>query len=199
MSAPGRPRDPEIDAAVLAVAQRHLASHGYEAMSVAAVAQEAGTTRPALYRRWPTKADLATAAIAALSRAAERPDTDDPFADLVAELAAFQRGVSRPNGISLVGSMLQDGTDPELAALYRERIIGPRRARFRHILERAAAAGLLAPDADLDLAVASCTGILYALLLAGQPTGRAWPRRTATFVWRAAGGATTRAPGPGPG
>ncbi len=173
---------------MLAVAQRHLASHGYEAMSVAAVAQEAGTTRPALYRRWATKADLATAAIAALARAAERPDTDDPHVDLVAELAAFQRGVSRPNGISLVGSMLQGGTDPELRTLYRERIIDPRRARFRHILERGAEAGLLAPDADLDLAVASCTGILYALHLAGQPLGRTWPRRTADFVWRAAGG-----------
>ena len=191
MSVPGRPRDPEIDAAVLAVAQRHLAAHGYEALSVAAVAQEAGTTRPALYRRWPTKADLATAAIAALSRAAERPDTDDPYADLVAELAAFQRGVSRPNGLSLVGSMLQDATDPELRALYRERVVGPRRARLRHILRRAADAGLVDPDADLDLAVAACTGTLYALLLGGRPTGRAWPRRTATFVWRAVGGEPT--------
>ncbi len=173
---------------MLAVAQRHLAAHGYEAMSVAAVAQEAGTTRPALYRRWPTKADLATAAIAALSRAAERPDTDDPYADLVAELAAFQRGVSRPNGISLVGSMLQDATDPELRALYGERVVAPRRARLRHILVRAADAGRIDPDADLDLAVAACTGVLYALVLGGRPAGRAWPRRTAAFVWRAVGG-----------
>lgn len=188
MRAPGRPRDPEIDAAVLSVAQRHLAAHGYEALSVAAVAQEAGTTRPALYRRWSTKADLATAAIAALSRAAERPDTEDPYADLVAELAAFQRGVSRPNGLSLVGSMLQDATDPELRALYRERVVGPRRARLRHILQRAADAGLVDPDADLDLAVAACTGILYALLLGDRPAGRAWPRRTAAFVRRAVGG-----------
>jgi len=34
-------------------------------MSLAAVAQEAGTTRQALYRRWPTKASLAAAAVAA--------------------------------------------------------------------------------------------------------------------------------------
>lgn len=59
----GRARDQQIDVRVLAAAKRHLARHGYDAMSVAAVAQEAGTTRQALYRRWPTKAELAAAAV----------------------------------------------------------------------------------------------------------------------------------------
>lgn len=157
-------------------------------MSVVAVAREAGTSRQALYRRWPTKADLATAAIAGLSRADDRPDTDDPYADLVSELRAFHVGVTRPNGISMVGSMLQDGTDAELRALYRERIVAPRRRRLRHILGRAAAAGLLATDADLDHAVAACTGIFYALHLTGRRIPRTWPERTAAFVWRGLGG-----------
>lgn len=185
----GRPRDPDIDAAVLAAARRQLATHGYDAMSLVAVAEEAGTTRQALYRRWPTKADLATAAIASMSRASERPDTDDPYADLVAELTAFHAGVTRPNGISMVGSMLQDATDAHLKALYRERLVAPRRARLRHILERAAAADLIDPEADLDHAVAACTGILYALHLTGRRVPKDWPARTAAFVWRAVGGA----------
>jgi AcrR family transcriptional regulator len=185
----GRPRDPDIDAAVLAAARRQLATHGYDGMSLVAVAEEAGTTRQALYRRWPTKADLATAAIASMSRAAERPDTDDPYADLVAELAAFHTGVTRPNGISMVGSMLQDATDPHLKSLYRERLVAPRRARLRHILERAAAAGLIDAEADIDHAVAACTGILYALHLTGRRISKDWPTRTAEFVWRGVGGA----------
>lgn len=184
----GRPRDPDIDRAVLAAARSHLASHGYEAMSVVAVAEEAGTTRQALYRRWPSKADLATAAIASLSRADERPDTDDPLADLVVELTAYREGVSRPNGISMVGSMLQDATDPDLKALFRERIVAPRRARLGHILQRGIELGLLDPDADIDYAVAACTGTLYAMELAGQRIPGTWARRTAALVWRAAGG-----------
>lgn len=188
-ASPGRPRDPDIDAAVLAAARHQLAAVGYEGMSVAAVADEAGTTRQALYRRWPSKADLATAAIASLSQADQRPDTDEPFADLVAELAAFHRGVTRPNGISMVGAMLQDGTDPQLKALYRERVVSPRRARLRHILQRAVDAGLLEADADLDAAVAACTGSLYALHLTGRRIPASWAERTATFVWRGAGGA----------
>ena len=184
----GRPRDVGIDEAVLEAARRHLGAHGYDAMSVVSVADDAGTTRQALYRRWPSKADLATAAIAGMARAAQRPDTDDPYADLVEELTAFHRGVSRPNGVSMVGSMLQDATDAELRGLYRARIVAPRRARLRHILRRAVDAGLLEPDADVDYAVAACTGTFYALRLAGAQVARNWPERTAALVWRSLGG-----------
>lgn len=187
-SSAGRPRDVDIDVAVIAVAQDHLARFGYEGMSVASVASEAGTTRQALYRRWPTKAHLATAAIASIAKLAAQPDTDDPFADLVAELAAFQRGVTRPNGVSLVGSMLQDCTDPELKALFRERLVLPRRKRLRHILQRGVDEGLLDADTDADYAVAACTGTFYALLLTGQRIPRTWAIRTASLVWRAMGG-----------
>ncbi|MFN0029543.1 MAG: TetR/AcrR family transcriptional regulator [Acidimicrobiales bacterium] len=184
---PGRPRNPDIDEAVLAAARRELAQRGYDAMSLVVIAEQAGTTRQALYRRWPSKADLATAAIASLSEAASRPDTDDPFSDLVEELRAFQRGVSRPNGISMVGSMLQDAADPDLRKLYQERIVAPRRKRLRQILQRAVNANLVSREADLDCAVAACTGSLYALLLAGGPVPRDWARRVATFVWRGMG------------
>ena len=189
---PGRPRDPSIDGRVLEIARRQLAELGYEGLSLTAVADEAGTTRPALYRRWPGKAELATAAIAALSTADDRAPTDDPYADLVAELAAFRRGVTRPDGLSLVGTMLQRNTDAELLRLYRERLVLPRRTRLRAILERAVAAGLL-PGGDIEIAVASLTGSFYALALAGAVPAQ-WPVRAAAHAWRALGG---DAPGDG--
>ncbi|MEL6984557.1 MAG: TetR/AcrR family transcriptional regulator, partial [Actinomycetota bacterium] len=157
---PGRPRNTDIDAAVLEVARRHLATVGYEAMSLVAVAEEAGTTRQALYRRWNDKADLATAAIASMSTLDERPDTDDPLADLVEELRAFKVGVTRRNGISLVGTMLQGSVDASLVRLFRKRLVEPRRRRIRHILDRSQDLGLVADDADLDYATAAATGLL---------------------------------------
>jgi AcrR family transcriptional regulator len=183
---PGRPRDPSIEDRALAITRRHLAQHGYEGFSLTAVADEAGTTRPSLYRRWPGKAELATAAIAALSAAESRAPTDDPFADLVVELRAFRRGVTRPDGLSLVGTMLQRGTDSELRRLYRERIVLPRRARLREILERAIEQEIL-PGGDVELAVASLTGSFYALALAGPIPAR-WPERVARHTWRSLGG-----------
>lgn len=187
-SASGRPRDPDIAGRVLEVTRRHLAAAGYDALSLVAVAQEAGTTRQALYRRWPSKADLATAAIASMAAAQTRPDTDDPYRDLVTELATFHQGVTRPHGLGMVGAMLQDGIDPELRSLYQQRVVAPRRQRLRHILERARADGLIDADGDLDYAVAACTGTLYSLHLAGSRVTRGWPDRTAAMVWRSLGG-----------
>ncbi len=166
----------------------HLARYGYEAMSVVAVADTAGTTRQALYRRWPSKADLATAAIASMSTANKRVDTDDPYADLVEELAAFRDGISRPNGIGMVGAMLQEATEEELVELFRQRIVLPRRTRLRHILRRAATAGLVDANADIDYAVAAATGTYYGLHLSGFKIAKTWPQRTATLIWKSIGG-----------
>lgn len=184
----GRRRDTRIDARVLAAAGHHLAVAGYEAMSVAAVAEEAGTTRQAVYRRWPTKASLAAAALQQAAEDTAGEPADEPYAALVAELTDFQRGVSRPGRLSLVGTMLQEGTQTELRARYRERVVAPRRRRLRAILERARERRLIDADADLDVAVTLCTGSWYARELAGATPPPRWPERTASLVWRAVGG-----------
>ena len=165
------------------MANRQLAD-GYRALSLTAVAREAGTTRQALYRRWPTKAALAASALADGPAASAR----DPLADLVAELSDFQRGVSRPGRLSLVGTMLQDSTDPALRARYQAQIIAPRRPRLLGILRRAGKLGLIDPEADLEVAVTLCTGSWYARALAGLDPPEDWPHRTAALVWRAVGG-----------
>jgi len=184
----GPGRDPSIDTRVLAAAARQLAVYGYEAMSVAAVAQEAGTTRQALYRRWAGKAQLGAAAMESVTEPTTGADSANPFADLVAELGEFQRGVSRPGRLSLVGAMLQDSVDAEVRARYQAQVIGPRRARLRVILERARSLGAVDADADIEVAVTMCTGSWYARALAGSPPPRGWARRTAVLVWRAVGG-----------
>jgi AcrR family transcriptional regulator len=189
----GRARDPEIDARILAVANKHLSTAGYEAMSMAAVAEEANTTRQALYRRWPTKASLAAAALKAAEDAGPELSSEDPLRDLTLELADFQRGVSRPGRLSLVGTMLQDSTDPDLRTRYQRRVIAPRRRRIRTILEHAQQLGQIDPDADLDIAITLPTGSWYARALAGKPVPRNWPERTANLIWRAVGGSIPNA------
>jgi AcrR family transcriptional regulator len=185
---PGRARNPEIDTRALEVASRLLSTYGYEAMTFAAVAQEAGTTRQALYRRWPDKASLAAEALQAAVDAAPATTSEDPLADLIAELSDFQRGVSRPGRISLVGTMLQDSTAPELLTRYRSRVVAPRRRRIMAILRRARELDLIDQDADLEVAVTMCTGSWYGRALAGDAPPENWPTRTAALVWRAIGG-----------
>ncbi|MGH9027609.1 MAG: TetR/AcrR family transcriptional regulator [Acidimicrobiia bacterium] len=191
----GRARDPRIDTRVLEVAARHLAAYGFEGMSVAAIAEEADTTRQAVYRRWSGKAELASAAMAAVTEEPARAKTADPFADLVAELADFQRGVSLPGRLSLVGTMLQDSVETRVRARYRAQVIAPRRRRLRDILERSRRLGLIDADADVDVAVTMSTGSWYARALAGSPSPRNWPQRTAALIWRAVGGVPPPASG----
>ncbi len=178
----GRPRDEAIDDAVLAATLDQLAAHGYEGLSLVAVARAAGTTRQAIYRRWQGKADLAVAAVVSLPEAADLEPTGDHRADLHAELDAFHRGVLRPGGVSMVGTMLQESTDPGLRDAYRERVVAPRRRRIRAILSAAVADGTLPPTTDAELAVASCTGTLYALALAGEVPSPDWPERMTAHV-----------------
>jgi AcrR family transcriptional regulator len=174
---------------VLAAARRQLSRDGYEAMSVASVAEEAGTTRQALYRRWPTKADLAAAVVATIEDAvAVEAAQADPFAALVAELTDFAGGVSMPGRMSLVGAMLQESADPAVVTRYRAHVIAPRRARLTAIFLDAQRLGLIDPDADLTVAVAMCTGNWYGRALAGDDPPPNWPVRTATLVWRSVGG-----------
>lgn len=185
----GRPRDAAIDAAVLAAVRRQLRELGMGGVSIRAVAAEAGTTRAAIYRRWPTLPELLVASVADLADRGGAATTDDPLADLEAELADFRTSIRAAGSVGLVGAMLGDDVDPELRAEYRRRVVGPRRARIRACLERGVEAGRLDPSADLDGAVAMATGGWYAAVLAGPAPGRDWPRRTARLIWAACGGA----------
>ena len=184
----GRPRDPAIDTAVLSTARRHLAVHGLAGLSIAAVADEAGTTRPAVYRRWPTKLNLAVAAVVDLAEVAPPQPTDDPFADLVAELEHFRHCITDASALALAGVMLQDEVDPQFQKEYREHLVKPRRARIRSCLERGIRGGQLDPEADLAIAGTFLTGSWYAFAIGGAPAPRDWARRVAALVWRACGG-----------
>lgn len=189
MSSGGRPRDEALDDAIVAAAARVLLSEGIDAVSFSRVAELAGTTRPALYRRFGSPAELVVAALHRIASESRPDPTGDPLTDLENELRHFRDGISRANSIALVGSMLTPGVDERVLADYRELLVRPRRARIAAILHGARRAGLLtASPADLDVATTMCTGSFYAAALAGTEPPKDWPRRVARLVWRAAGG-----------
>ena len=186
----GRRRDRSIDDRLLQVANRHLAAHGLEALSLTAVAEEACTTRQALYRRWPNKASLVADAIRSAAEQATSTDSNDPRHDLVLELQDFQRAISRPGALSMAATMLQDSTDDDSRACYRAHVIAPRRERIRQILERARDLGVIDASADLDAATALPLGSWVARVLSGDAPASDWAVRTAEVVWRSVGGST---------
>ena len=58
MTSAGRPRDPQIDAAVLKATIEVLDESGYGGFTLEDVARRAGTTKPAIYRRWGNRQRL---------------------------------------------------------------------------------------------------------------------------------------------
>lgn len=185
----GRPRDEGIDAAIVDAAVAVLNEEGIDGVTVARVAERAGTTRPALYRRFGSHEELVIAALRSIAERSRPEPTGDHLHDLEQELRSFRDAVTGTNSITLVGSMLLDTVDPAVRETYRELIVRPRRDRIAAILDAARADGALTgAPADLDVATTMCTGSFYAYALAGRTPPRDWPRRVARLVWRAAGG-----------
>jgi AcrR family transcriptional regulator len=179
----GRPRSEEADRAILEAALTLMARDGYARMSVDAVAAEAGVSKPTLYLRYPSKAALATAALAHVREETAPKRTGDTRADLVALLRHFRAGVERPHGMAMVGTVLaEERHTPELFAEFQMRLVEPRRRMLSSVLVRAQARGELAADADLETAVNALVGSYYAGYLASGRSPRDWPERVVELV-----------------
>ncbi len=187
-SVPGgaRRRDAALSERIMAAARQLLAEHGYQGLSIDAVARAAGTTRPSVYLRFRNKEDLATSAVAGMRVDEPRPVTDDIRADLIAELRHFQLSVTRPHGMSLVGTVLaEEHLTPGLIARFRERLVRPRRQRFDRTLARGIRTGALRPELDVDAVTGMLIGSLYAQHLASGDVPPDWPDRVVDALWPA--------------
>src|ERR671929_141080 len=95
----GRPRDPSRDGVIRAAILRLLADVGYGALTMDAVAAEAGVGKATIYRRWRTKQDLVVDTIAELNRAeALPPDTGSLEEDLRVMLHTIVGVMNGPTG-----------------------------------------------------------------------------------------------------
>ncbi|MET7400217.1 TetR/AcrR family transcriptional regulator [Dactylosporangium sp. NPDC005572] len=140
---PGRRRrGQELEDALLDAAWDELNEHGYAGFTIDGVAARAGTSRPVVYRRWPTRQELVRAAIgrALLRDRPAVPDTGSLRGDLVALLRYANEHRVRFAAVAsvhLAGYYQETGTT--LADL-RDAFIGPGTA-VEVILRRAVERG----------------------------------------------------------
>lgn len=179
----GRPRSTEKDAAILRAALELLASHGYTRMSLSQVAASAQVSKSTIHLRWKTKADLLTAALAAVRMVDAPPATGNTRKDLVAILEDFAVTVRRVRGMALIGTCLaEEAHTPDLLGLLRERTVLPRRALLREVLEQARERGEIRQDADLEAAVSALLGPFYADYMAGRGGRQDWAEQAVDLV-----------------
>jgi AcrR family transcriptional regulator len=144
-----RRRGSELEEAILDAAWAELTDVGYTSLTIEAVAKRAGTSKPVIYRRWPSRAHLVISAWARLRPVEQSvPDTGSLRADLV---WLFERVASRMNAMmseTIAGVMAEAFKHPEVQTLLRERMdSAPLTHSVQTVVENAVTRGELRPVA----------------------------------------------------
>ncbi len=160
---PGRPRSQQAEQALLDATIAAIGECGIDGVHCEDVAARAGVGKATLYRRWPGKEDLLIAAFAALKRPLPEPRGESVRDDLIAMLEVVAADADDPRYAQHYALLHAEGERyPRLVALYKERVVEPRREAMRSVLRRGAASGELRPDIDLEVAVLALTGAVIA-------------------------------------
>lgn len=145
-----RRRGEQLEKAILDAVWDELREVGYNNLTIERVASRAGTSKPVIYRRWGSRAELVLAAWARqVPGRMAPPDTGSLRADLI---ALFTRIAHRANSVMsevIAGVMGEAFRHPEVAALLTDRLkMSPLAATIRGIADRASARGEL-PEVEL--------------------------------------------------
>lgn len=180
----GRPRDPRIDSAILSATAELLVQMGYSSLSLAAVAERAGTTKSALYRRWSSKAELVhEAAFPGGAHRVEAP-AGDFAADIRMMIEATRDVFTTPVVRAALPGLVADMTaDPALNARVMSRfadLFATVRARLSDAVER----GDAHPDVDPDRLIELIGGatMLRMLLRPEDDLDDEWVRQTTAIL-----------------
>jgi AcrR family transcriptional regulator len=145
--APGRPRDPRRDTAILDAVLELIAEVGYDQTTIDAIAARAGVGKPTIYRRWPGgKRDVVVAAMQAKSREFAPPeDTGSLRGDLMAMARQLIEHFQARS--HLAGGLLgQLRASEEFRHLFREHVMPVRQEWLMTPVDRAIARGELPAD-----------------------------------------------------
>ncbi len=182
----GRPRDPEVDQAILQTTLKLLTEYGYAGLSVERVAAEAGVGKTTIYRRYATKEELVAAAVGALKdELGPPPDTGDTLNYIVEMLVRSLEMLERGPGFAMIGALLvEERRNPGLIELFRERIIRPRRDDVITMLQRGVRRGQIRSDADLEVAAHAILGSILANHILGAPDSSNMIHRNINTIWQ---------------
>jgi len=169
----GRPRDQQVDAAIVDAVLAVLADVPYSKMRMDDVAQRAGVAKTTLYRLYPSKVALVRATLEQyLTRFTflDSPDVEAVLSDITRQqVDEFATGAP---GAALSNVCAEANHNPELAAVVRQAFRAKRKELAR-VLRRGIADGQLRADVDIELMLDLLLAVFpYRLLVSGEPVPR---------------------------
>ena len=156
-----------IDSAVLSL----LVEHGPAAVTMEAVAAQAKTSKPVLYRRWTDRRALMRdvllrAAVATMPH----DDTGSYRTDMLAILRGWVSMCTGRGAAALRAVVAAMTYDAELAEAFRAGVIGWRKQEMAALLARGIQRGDVRPDVSIDIARELAQSVLWhRLLITGDP------------------------------
>jgi AcrR family transcriptional regulator len=168
-ASPWSPREAEL----LAVTLRLLQEHGYDHLTVDAVASAARASKATVYRRWPSKAELVLAAfIEGVRQIAVLPNTGTLRGDLL-QLGETcgQHGLEHASTIRAV--MVEVSRHPALDEALQEQFLKQRRAMIQHVLQQAVNRGEITQEVITDELWDLLPGyLIFRSIIPGRPPTR---------------------------
>lgn len=145
-ASPWSPREAEI----LAVTLRLLQEHGYDQLTVDAVANAARASKATVYRRWPSKAELVLAAfIEGIRQVVVPPNTGTLRGDLLSLGETISKEGGR-HASTIRAVMVEVSRHPALNDALQHQFLEQRKALIQHVLRQAIERGEIAEDAITD-------------------------------------------------
>jgi AcrR family transcriptional regulator len=154
---------PNVTAAIVAAVLAELDERGYARLAMESVAKRAGTSKSALYRRWPSKQEMVLAVLADISvPMADVVETGDLRRDMRAAAESMAAWLAAEPYAKIIPDLIAEAhRTRELAEAISTSISEPRRAYLRSLLTRAIERGDLPADTDLEMAQDLVAALIY--------------------------------------
>jgi AcrR family transcriptional regulator len=160
----------EREAEILGLTLGLLREHGYDRLTVDAVAAAARASKATVYRRWPSKAELVLAAVLEGTRhIATAPNTGSLRGDLLGMGAAIREETCRH--ASTIGALLPElSRSPALSEAVQDAIVHQRRASVMQVLRQAVDRREIDPSVISDEVWDILPGyLIFRYLVSGRP------------------------------
>ena len=143
---PWSPREAELLAVTLALLQEH----GYDGLTLDAVAATAKASKATVYRRWPTKAELVLAAfMEGVRQVAFAPETGTLRGDLL-RIGEVVCEHADQHAATIRAVLVETSRNAELNDVMQHQFLDQRKALMTHILSQAVKRGEIAAAAITD-------------------------------------------------
>lgn len=168
-SCPGSPWN-KREAELLAATLRQLQEHGYDRLTVEAVATETRSSKATMYRRWPTKAQLVLAAFIEGTRVTEIPPrTGSLRGDLISiGVSVCQQSCEHASTMRAVLNELTH--NPELSEAFQQEFVRQRTLVFDEVIADAVERGEIDAEAvNADFHDLLAGYLVFRGLMSGRP------------------------------